>query len=209
MSTTRMPDSALLMSDPLGRRGADVFVAVPLRDQLRVLEDVEGDLERRARDLDVRRPAAELLIGRDGRGEDGPIDAREELGLRLGDLRGRRGDDPGARLAVGAHEAPRHIGAQPLARGGEAREGAWADRLADRRHDVTDAVVLELLRRRALLMDVVALALPEDLVHLAARNVDGADGQVVETAPVASVLEHGEWLADVIDEDHERKSQRL
>src|SRR4029077_13774585 len=113
----------------------------------------------------------------------------------------RRRDDPRARLAIGAHEAPGHVGAQPLARGGETREGAGADRLADRRHDVTDPVVLELLRRRALLMDVVALAPPEGRVHLAARNVDGADGRVVEPAPVAGVLEHDERLAAVIDEN--------
>src|SRR4030095_15425410 len=106
MSTTRMPDSALVISCPLGRRGADVFVPVPLRDQPRVLEDVEGDLERRACDLDVRRPASELLIGLDGRGEDGPIDAREELGLRLRDLRGLRRHDHPARPAAGATEAP-------------------------------------------------------------------------------------------------------
>ena len=47
-----------------------------------------------------------------------------------------------------------------------------ADRLADRGDDVADAVVLELLRRRTLLMDVVALALAERRVHLVARNVD-------------------------------------
>src|SRR4030095_4021312 len=201
MSTTRTPESALLISGRLGRLGADIFVPVPLRDQARVLEDVEGDVERGPRDLDVRRPTAELLIGGDGRGQDGPVDAREELGLCLRDLRGRRGADPRARLAIGAHEPPGHVGAQPLARGAEPREGAGADRLADRRHDVADAVVLQLLRRRALLMDVVALALPEGLVHLAARNVDGTDSRVVEPAAVAGVLEHDERLAAVIDED--------
>src|SRR5262245_18415422 len=198
MSTTRMPVSALLIAGSLGRRGADVFVPVPLRDQPRVLEDVESDLERRACDLDVRRPAAELLIGLDGRGEDGLIDAREELGLRLGDLRGGRGDDPRARVEVGAQEAPRHVGAQPLARGGEARESARADRLADRRDDVTDAVVLELLWRPPLLMDVVALALSEGLVHVTAWNVDCPGGRVVETAAVAGVLDHRERMAAVI-----------
>src|SRR4029453_1703749 len=41
MSTTRMPESALFMSSSvrLGRRGTDVFVAMALRDQARVLED--------------------------------------------------------------------------------------------------------------------------------------------------------------------------
>src|SRR5262245_56595548 len=52
----------------LGRRRDDVFVAMPLGDELRMLEDVEGDLEGRACDLDVRGPAAELLVIGDGGG---------------------------------------------------------------------------------------------------------------------------------------------
>jgi len=39
--------------------------------------------------------------------------------------------------------------------------------LADRGHHVAHAVVLELLRRRSLLVDVVAVALAERLIHLA------------------------------------------
>ena len=49
-----------------------------------------------------------------------------------------------------------------------------ADRLAHRSDHVADPVVLELLRRRPLLVDVVALALAERLVHLTARHVDSA-----------------------------------
>src|SRR5262245_28195543 len=50
-------------------------------------------------------------------------------------------------------------------------------------------------------MDVVALALSEGLVHLAAWNVDRPGGRVVETAAVAGVLEHRERLAAVIDKN--------
>src|SRR3989442_15930221 len=70
-----------------------------------MLEDVERDLEGRARDLDVRCPAAELLVVSDGRGEDRPIDLREEGRFGLGDFGGRRGDEPGAGLPVSVHEA--------------------------------------------------------------------------------------------------------
>ena len=41
-----------------------------------------------------------------------------------------------------------------------------ADRIGERGDDVADAVVLELLRRRALQVDVVALALAEGRDHL-------------------------------------------
>src|SRR5438128_4282039 len=47
-------------SPGIGRRRDHVLIRVALRDQLRVLEHIERDLERRARDLDVGRPAPEL-----------------------------------------------------------------------------------------------------------------------------------------------------
>src|SRR5712691_465223 len=128
-------------------------------------EDVEGRLERRARDLDVRRPAAEPLVIGDRRGEHRPVDLREERGLRLGDPGRRRVDEPGARLAVGAHEALGRVRPEPFARRGEAREGARADRLADGGDDMADAVLLELLRGRPLLVDVAAVV-DEDLPAL-------------------------------------------
>ena len=65
---------------------------------------------------------------------------------------------------------------------------------------MADAVVLELLRRRALLVDVVALARAERAVHLPARDIDRRDRFVVEAALVARVLEHRERLAAVVDE---------
>jgi hypothetical protein len=65
---------------------------------------------------------------------------------------------------------------------------------------VAHAVVLELLRGRALLVNVVALAAPEGPVHLPRGNVDGVDGGVVEATPVAGVPEHGERLPAVIDQ---------
>src|SRR5436309_589938 len=61
----------------IGRRRDHVLVRMALRDQLRVLEHVERDVECRTGDLDVRRPAAELLIGGDRRREHGALDPRE------------------------------------------------------------------------------------------------------------------------------------
>src|SRR5207253_534313 len=91
-------------------------------------------------------------------------------------------------------------GAQPFARRGQARERARADRLAHRGDDVAGAVVLELLRGRPLLVDIVALALAERAVHLRARHVDCADRLVVEPALVTRVLEHRQRLAAVVDQ---------
>jgi hypothetical protein len=65
---------------------------------------------------------------------------------------------------------------------------------------MADTVVLELLRGRTLLVDVVAVTCPEGLVHLSAWNVDGLDRAVVQAPPVAGVLEHRERLAAVVDE---------
>ena len=62
------------------------------------------------------------------------------------------------------------------------------------------AVVLELLGGGPLLVDVVALSLPEGRVHLVARHVDRDDAREVEAALVAGVLEHGERLAAVVHE---------
>src|SRR5213593_350936 len=133
MSTTRMPASAPLIvrssvcyaaCSSVGRRRDDVFVAMTLADQARVLEDVERHLEGRARDLDVWRPAAELLVIGDRRGEHSPIDLREECRLGFRNFGRRRGDEPSAGLSIRAHESPRGVRPKPLARRGEAREGA-------------------------------------------------------------------------------------
>ena len=65
---------------------------------------------------------------------------------------------------------------------------------------MADLVVFQLLRRRALLVDVVALALAERPVHLAGGDVQRLDRGVVEAPLVAGELEHGQRLAAVIDE---------
>ena len=64
----------------------------------------------RARDLHVWGPVAEGLVGGDGLGEHGKVDLGEEGSFRFRDLGGGRREQPGARLAVGAHEALRHVG---------------------------------------------------------------------------------------------------
>jgi hypothetical protein len=61
--------------------------------------------------------------------------------------------------------------------------------------------VLELLRRRPLLVDVVALAGAERRVHLSRGHVNRLDRRVVEAAAMARVLEHRQGLAAVIHED--------
>ena len=80
-------------------------------------EDIEHRLVRGLGDLHMRRPVAELLVGGDGLGQDGEIDILEVGRLGLGDFGGRRGDEPGARLAVGAREAPRVAFAALVERG--------------------------------------------------------------------------------------------
>src|SRR6266851_3682621 len=178
------------------RRGRDhVLVPVALGDQLRVVEHVQGDLER------VPGPAAELLVVADRRGEHRRVDLGEEGSLCLRDLGRGRGQQPAARLAVGAHEPSGHVGGQPRARGGQARERHGPDGLADRGDNVAGAIVLELLGRGPLLVDIVALALPEGRVHLVARHVHRLDAREVEPALVARVLEHGERLTAVVGQD--------
>jgi len=57
---------------------------------------------------------------------------------------------------------------------------------------MTHAIVLELLGCGTLLVDVVALALPERLIHLPAGKIDGRDRREVEAAAMTRVLEHRE-----------------
>src|SRR5215470_14775397 len=84
----------MLLSSPcsgrVGRRADHVLEPVTFGDQSGVLEDVEGHLEGGARDLDVRGPAAEPLVGGSGGCQDCSVDAGEEGRLCLGDAGGRR-----------------------------------------------------------------------------------------------------------------------
>ncbi len=62
-----------------------------------------------------------------------------------------------------------------------------------------DAVVLELLGRRTLLMDIIALPRAKRCVHLGATaGIYHIDGREVEVHLVACKLEHGERLPAVI-----------
>ena len=65
---------------------------------------------------------------------------------------------------------------------------------------MTNTIVLELLRGRALLVNVVSVAFPEGLIHLPARHVDGVDGRVVQAPTMAGILEHGERLTAMVNE---------
>lgn len=131
---------------------------MPLRDQAGMHEHVDRDGVGLGGDVDVGGPAAEGLVEGEGGGEDLPVDVGEEVGFGAGDLGGRRFDQPGAGLAVGAHEGGGHVGLEPVPRGGEAGEGDGADGRADGGDDVAGVIVLELLRGRALEVDVVAVA---------------------------------------------------
>ena len=74
------------------RRRRDHFVVgMALGDLPGVQKDVQGRLEGRPGDLDMGRPVAELLIGRDGGGEDLPVDLGKEGLLDSGDLLRRSG----------------------------------------------------------------------------------------------------------------------
>src|SRR4030095_3806798 len=107
---------------------------------------------------------------------------------------------PAPRLRVPQKNPAGLVGPEPFARGRQARERARADRLTDRRDDVAGTVMLELLRRRALLVDVVALSFAERAVHLRARHVARGHRLVVEPALVARELEHYQRLAAVVDQ---------
>ena len=122
--------------------------------------------------------------------------------LGLGDLGGGRGEQPGARLAVSAHEALGHVGAEPFAGRGEAGECARPAGICQRSDDVADTVMLQLLRAGALQVHVVALALAERRDHLlGGADVDQRQRLQVHALLEAGVLEHGHRLAAVVD-DH-------
>ena len=103
-------------------------------------------------------------------------------GLRLGDLGRRRGDQPGARLAVGAHEALGHVGARATRAwrpGSRRRSGPIASPSEATMWPAPSCS--QLLRRRALQVDVVALALAEGRDHLVGgAGIDGRDRLEVE-----------------------------
>ena len=108
------------------------------------------------------------------------------------------------RPAVGADERRRHVGLEPSRHRGEAREAARADDRPDLRHHVSDAVRLELLRIGALLLHVRPLAFPVCGVDSGGgARVDRIDAGVVDSGPMARVLEHRERLA-AAEEDHVR-----
>src|SRR5262245_49969990 len=81
------------------RRSDDVFVSVPPGNKPGVLEDVEGGGVRRARNVDMWCPVAELLIGGNGGGQYRQVDVLEKSGLRLGNIGRGRADEPGPGLA--------------------------------------------------------------------------------------------------------------
>src|SRR3546814_10896776 len=87
-----------------------------------VCKDIERRLEGGLRNLDVRRPAAELLIGGDAVGQHRLVDLREEAFFGAGDLGSGRLVQIGAGPPVGTHEGFRHVAFQPLRRGGQAGE---------------------------------------------------------------------------------------
>ncbi len=67
---------------------------------------------------------------------------------------------------------------------------------------MADAFEGELLRRRALQVDVVALAGAKGLLHgLGVTRVDGLEGFEIDTFLVERESEHGKRLAAVVDDD--------
>ena len=144
----------------------------------------------------MRRPATELLVGRDAAFQHLQVDLREIGCLGAGDFGRRRLVQPEPRLAVGAGEGPRHVGLQPVGPGAQAGKAAAADLPADLRHDMADAVGFELLRERPLLLDIGALAVAEGAVDLGgAAGMDGLEPAVIDTGLVAGIFEHGQRLA--------------
>src|SRR3546814_4494899 len=115
-------------------------------------------LEGGLRNLDVRRAAAELLIGGDAVGQHRLVDLREEAFFGAGDLVSGRLVQIDAGPPVGTHEGFRNVAFQPLRRRGQAGESARADLPAYLRSHVADPVRLDLIRQRSLLLDIQPLA---------------------------------------------------
>src|SRR5439155_4930554 len=112
---------------------------------------------------------SQLLVVRDGLREHTWVHIREEPLLRPGNLGGRGRADPLSRLPVSAHELPRLRLLEPLSRCCQAAEGYRPEHLAHGCHNVRDLLVLELLRVRALLMEIGALALTPGSHHVCCR----------------------------------------
>src|SRR5687767_4876629 len=154
------------------------------------------------RNFHVPRPAAQPLISCDALGENAFIGIGKIRLFRPGDLGGRRVVHVGPGLPVGACECPGHIGLEPVTSRRNARETARADLLADLRHDMSDAIGLQLLRVWALLLDILSLALAEGPVDLAgAAEADGFDLVEGYARLVARVLEHIDRLARLEHDD--------
>src|SRR3546814_5363119 len=86
------------------RLRADLLVAEAFLDQAVVGEDVERGLEGRPRDLHMRSPAAEPLVGGDAVGKHLFVDSGKEGLLGARDLGGRRLVQVGPGLAIGRSE---------------------------------------------------------------------------------------------------------
>ena len=144
----------------------------------------------------MRGPVAELLIGGDAVSQHGLVDVGEIGFFGRRDVR-RRGFvhvDPG--FGVGADEGLGHIARQPVARRRQAGKPAGPDLPADLGDDVADAVGLQLLGKRPLLLDVLALAGAKGVIDiLGPARIDGLDFGEIDARLVAGVFEHGQGLA--------------
>src|SRR3954452_16115844 len=82
-----------------------IVVRIPLGDLPGMEEYVERRFVQRSWDGDIAAPGSQRLIRRNCARQRGLVDVRKERPLGRGDLLWRRGVRPGARRAIGAHEA--------------------------------------------------------------------------------------------------------
>src|SRR6266487_805543 len=184
------------------RCGTDLLIAIALLQQANVFEDIQRFFIGRARNFHVWRPASKLLIRCDAIGEDVFIDVGKIRFLRPGNLGGRRlvHVDPG--LFVGAHECLRHIRFKPVTGRRKAGKTARSDPFANLSHNMSDAIGLQLLRERSLLLNIPPLAVTEGLVDFGgAAGADRFYLVEVDACLVAGVFEHGVRLAALEHDD--------
>ena len=200
--TTSGGDAQTCSLNNIGRRCTDLLVGEALVDKAVMGVDVERRIERLAGDLDMGRPATELLIGRDATFECRRVDLREEGSLGEGDLGGRRPVEPEPGPAISAGEGQGHISLQPVWPGAQAGKAAASNLSANLRHDMAHAVGFQLLRKRPLLLDIRALSLAKGAVDLGgAAEMDRLQSFVIDAGLVAGVFEHGERLAAAEEHD--------
>src|ERR1700679_1366179 len=166
-------DSAHPVSPPRRGQRANLIVRISLLERTEMREDIQRYLERWPCDLHMGRPTPQPLIARDTLCQNINLDPKKERFFRLGNLNRRRSQHIGPCLRVSTHEGLGDIGLQPIPPRRQARKSDRADLRPALRNDVANAIGLELLRERSLLLNILPFAVPKRLIHvLGTTNAD-------------------------------------